>query len=269
LKDKQTSYNQAIDEAFAQAGYNSHIIDQSGMSVPQMHEAMGEVRRRLALEPTILNENGSITAMLREHSGEVAEGYDHVRKADGSFKVRSDGKRIRRPKMVKREQNLDEAKYIENHVNKTWGLEPGAGNSSITMKPQAGQAGHHFNDVVAQNPANSAQSNMIKDNWDEFNQTGRVPMDKFQKHWKSAEANQSSTNTWSVLDFDEDGVWVTGSKTGRSIIEGGVNYIAKYRNDGTLMVVMSDRHDFLEKMPIIGKVVSEMLPINKVSLSSL
>jgi len=267
LKDKQNLYNQTMDEAFAQAIYNSHMIDQSGMVVPKMHESMQEIRKRLSLQPTVVNEHGTIVAALRKHSGEVPEGYQYVRKADGSFKLNDEGKRIRRPKFVKREQSLDEAKIVEDHINNVQGLDPTAGTSSITVKPQAGRAGHHFNDVVARNPANNTQSNVIKDNWDEFNQTGRVPMDKFQKHWEDAELTQSGRNTWRIKSFDEDGVWITGSKTGRAIVEGGVNYIAKYRNDGTLMAVMSDKHDFLEKFPILGRLIRKMLPINKVAIT--
>jgi hypothetical protein len=269
LKDKQTMYNQAIDEGLAQVTYNSHMVDQSGfpISKEQFHESMQEARRRIFLEPATPNEHGTITSLLRDNAGEVrTTGYEYARKANGDFKINPEtGKRIRRSKTEAREQSLDEAKYIENHILNAQGLP--AGEGAIVVKPPAGQAGHHFNDVVYTNPGNTAQIDLMKKNWDEFNATGEVPMDKFEAHWKNAEKTQSGDNKYRILDFDEDGVWITGGKTGRSIVEGGVNFIAKYRNDGTLMAVMSDKHDFLEKMPVVGDMVKGLLPNDLVAIS--
>ena len=246
--------------------FNSHNIDQSGMSVPQFHESMAEARRRISIAEPVTYEPGSIVSLYRENAGTIEKGFEYVRNPSGSFKLNKDGKRIRRPKQQPRTQNLDEAKVVESHVADAWDLE--AGNATVSMKPTMGDAGKHYSDVVYNNPANAAQVDVIKNNWNEFNETGVVPMDKFQQNWEKAAENQSSSNKWKIKGFDEDGVWITGSKTGSAIVEGGVNYIAKYRNDGTQMAVMSDRHDFLENLPVVGPVLSRLLPKNKIAVTA-
>lgn len=66
-------------------------------------------------------------------------------------------------------------------------------------------------------------------------------------------------------DVKENGLWVTGSFSGTAITEGGVNFIAKISPNGRVVAVVSDEHNFLEKIPAVGKVLEEALPNRSVS----
>ena len=65
----------------------------------------------------------------------------------------------------------------------------------------------------------------------------------------------------------ENGFWVTGSFVGNAVTEGGVNYFAKVTPNGKVMAVISDEHNFLEKMPVVGDVITGSLPNRSVSVT--
>jgi len=50
----------------------------------------------------------------------------------------------------------------------------------------------------------------------------------------------------------DGGVWITGSRPGSAITEGGINYLVKVTRDGKLIGVMSDEHNLFEG--IAGKI---------------
>jgi len=68
-------------------------------------------------------------------------------------------------------------------------------------------------------------------------------------------------------DAQENGLWITGSFVGNAVTEGGVNYIAKVNPNGRVMAVISDEHNFLEKTPVVGTVVSGGLPNRSLSVT--
>lgn len=70
-----------------------------------------------------------------------------------------------------------------------------------------------------------------------------------------------------MKDVEENGLWVTGSFTGTAITEGGVNYIAKISPNGRVMAVVSDEHNFLEKLPVVGSALDSALPNRSVSVT--
>ena len=65
----------------------------------------------------------------------------------------------------------------------------------------------------------------------------------------------------------ENGFWVTGSFVGNAVTEGGVNYFAKVMPNGKVMAVISDEHNFLEKMPVVGDVITASLPNRSISVT--
>ena len=70
-----------------------------------------------------------------------------------------------------------------------------------------------------------------------------------------------------MKDVEDNGLWVTGSFTGTAITEGGVNYIARIRPNGRVMAVVSDEHNFLEKLPGVGRALDSALPNRSVSVT--
>lgn len=53
----------------------------------------------------------------------------------------------------------------------------------------------------------------------------------------------------------EGGVWLSNGFGGTAIVEGGVNGLIKVKPDGTIVGMLSDKHDFIEKVPLVNKAV--------------
>ena len=277
LKSKQEDYNRAIEEGTAQMIYNGYVAPQAGTKIADLSPALREMQERTMLEPPTPYEPGIIMSMLREHAGDVETGgFEYVRKANGEFRVYPEtigktdtphpkaGKRIRNPKTKRHEMNIDEAKYLEDYIE---GAYP-EGMQLVSMKAPSSLGGDHYSDVVYGNPSNGTMSKLFKANWDEYNANGKINMETFQDAWVKAEGKQKGkTNQFRILDFDDDGVWLKGSLIGKSIVEGGVGWVAKYRNDGTLMSVMLDKHDFGENLPVAGAIVGNILSNDLVGMS--
>jgi hypothetical protein len=70
-----------------------------------------------------------------------------------------------------------------------------------------------------------------------------------------------------ILGDDPDGVWITFSTAGRAKVEGGVNVIMRVDPDGTLTAVVSDLHDFGDKIPVLNKILDNSLPNQVVAVT--
>lgn len=63
-----------------------------------------------------------------------------------------------------------------------------------------------------------------------------------------------------ILGDDEQGVWITYSTAGQAKVEGGVNVIVRVDPDGSLTAVVSDLHDFGDKIPVLNTMLDNTLP---------
>ena len=63
-----------------------------------------------------------------------------------------------------------------------------------------------------------------------------------------------------TIDEKTGNVWTSFSKTGTSITEGGVNAIAGFKLNGKFVLTVSDEHNFLENLPIVGYFLKKALP---------
>ena len=159
----------------------------------------------------------------------------------------------------------DDLQFIEDHFAKAW-TEP----SSIPFRPEVpfskaqspiiaikspgkggSTTGKHFKDVLHDAPYVRTVNQMFPKGVTE------VDPKELRKTLEAASlASQELANKYrfDVLDRKtKDGsVWVTGSRPGSAITEGGINYLAKVSPKGTVMGVMSDEHNLFEG--IAGKV---------------
>ena len=69
-----------------------------------------------------------------------------------------------------------------------------------------------------------------------------------------------SPKNYRVLGRDSDGVWITYSNAGRGKVEGGVNVLVRVDPDGSLTAVVSDLHDFGDKIPVLNTMLDNTLP---------
>jgi len=70
-----------------------------------------------------------------------------------------------------------------------------------------------------------------------------------------------------ILGEDEQGVWITYSTAGRGKVEGGVNVIVRVDPDGSLTAVVSDLHDFGDKIPVLNTMLDNTLPNQVVAVT--
>ena len=154
--------------------------------------------------------------------------------------------------------------FIEDHFSTVW-TEPSMklGGRDVSFKdsespilaiknPGAGKAttGRHHMDVLVHAPYVSSASRIFKDR-------ASVSPDELFTKLNSAAAQSQSLKTdklkFSVKGQAADGgVWITGSRPGSAITEGGINYLVKVTTDGKLIGVMSDEHNLFEG--IAGKI---------------
>ena len=71
----------------------------------------------------------------------------------------------------------------------------------------------------------------------------------------------------SAEDVALNGLWLSTSHVGSAVVEGGVNVMTKILPNQRAMSFVSDVHDFLEKVPVLGKVLDKALPNGEMSIT--
>jgi hypothetical protein len=157
---------------------------------------------------------------------------------------------------------------VDEHIGKVWkdrnGVPLNESDGAHIRIKNAGAGdqitGAHHADFVAKSGVHRTFSKLFKDGKNHSLEEMHGILDNLDKgnlrlHPKSK----------TMEDVEKNGLWVTGSFSGTAITEGGVNFIAKISPNGRVMAVVSDEHNFLEKIPVVGKVLEEALPNRSVS----
>jgi hypothetical protein len=71
----------------------------------------------------------------------------------------------------------------------------------------------------------------------------------------------------SAEDVALNGLWLSSSHVGNAVVEGGINVMTKILPNQRAMSFVSDVHDFLEKVPVLGKVLDKALPNGEMSIT--
>ena len=229
-----------------------------GQYLGRIHEQAGRVGRRLA---------GLGEVMRRSDVAEVVDYYpgayaDSVRNNRlKPYPKDSAGQKKKMPLKMSNE-DLD---FIEDHFSTVW-TEPSqkmGGGPEVSFKdaetpilaiknPGDGRAatGRHHMDVLIHAPFVSKAKKI-------FEGRNNVSPDELFS-LLNAEAAVSQGLKEDKLKFSvkgqaaDGGVWITGSRPGSAITEGGINYLVKVTTDGKLIGVMSDEHNLFEG--IAGKI---------------
>lgn len=134
----------------------------------------------------------------------------------------------------------------------------------IFKQPLGGSAGNHLNDLAQKNPANTAIRKAISSfpkRPTTINLYKKL-LDESQK-----EGSKFKVLNPSVDDVTKNGLWIQSSFVGKSIVEGGVNGIYKVLPNGRVQGYVSDVHNFLEKIPVVGSAVERALPTDVLAVS--
>lgn len=246
----------------AQAQANTLIADQAGRKGPVSPDMKDIQRRSYLTEPTPLKE-GTYTDLVQDN------------KLQGTYA--GTGKPVEISK-----QDLD---LIDEHVRTVWKGRDGtpigsAKGAHIRIKASGAgnnyRTGNHHSDFARKSLVIPPMKNLFKDGPLE-------PEDLWKKMKALSDANRKynsglkdkyttrrfvlskKSDTWEKAQ--ENGVWVTGSFVGDAITEGGVNYVAKVNPSGRVMAVVSDEHNFLENVPVVGAAVTRALPNRSLSVT--
>ena len=169
------------------------------------------------------------------------------------------------PKKMPIKMSNEDLDFIEEHFGRVW-TEPSqrlGGGPEVPFRdaetpilaiknPGKGGSytGKHYDDVLKNAPFVSKVENIFK------NRDNVSSDELFSLLNAEAVASQGLKETkrkYSVAGQAADGgVWITGSRPGSAITEGGINYLVKVTKDGKLIGVMSDEHNLFEG--IAGKI---------------
>ena len=223
-------------KASAQVNYNQHQNVQAGRT-GATSAAMREVGENSNLVDYQPNGKGTVSQMLQEQTGEVVGTRKNAAAKTSPV-------------------NKKDADYIEDHMQ-TWGPRT---DDVVMKRARSGHGGRHWQDWVKKSPMTSAVSAA-------FQTHAGVPtlkqlyetLKKIEKTQPAKKKNRFKIKNKSFEDVEKNGLWLHGSLPGSAITEGGVNWLSKIDVDGTMSGIISDKHDFLDKLS--GKVAKA---INKV-----
>lgn len=222
-----------IDKAVAQVTYNRHILEQS--------DRKGEIGNPLFEIEDYAN--------LQGYKQDTLDSFISGAKATKTYS--KDGKRMLTPDSV--------LVTAYDKINKAWGNSPDPQRKIVFKEPSGKSSGNHLGDIAYKHPANKAIRKIISKN------KGRMTTEKLWKGLKEmSEKNKGTKNAFSVTqtleEAKKEGIWVQAGIKGSAVVEGGVNALMKVMPNGRAIAFMSDKHDFLEKMPIVGTALETALP---------
>ena len=231
--------------AVAQGQYLGRIHAQSGRQGGS--DLLGEIMRRSDVAETVDYYPGAYADMVKANKLKP-------------YPLDEAGQRKTLPVRMSNE-DLD---FIEDHFSTVWTEPPSKiGGADVPFKnsespilaiknPGAGKAttGRHHMDVLVRAPYVKSATSIFK------NKDTVSPEELFSRLNAQAVASQglkSEKLRFSIKGQAKDGgVWITGSRPGSAITEGGINYLVKVTTDGKLIGVMSDEHNLFEG--IAGKI---------------
>lgn len=252
--DERAPEKKGIDRAVAQIQYTSRIHSQSGRKGNT--ELLDEIMRRSDLTDAVTYYPGAYADLIKTNR---LKPYP----LDGKGNVK------KMPEYLPNEDLFT----IEEHFGRAW-TEPGKINPYKTVpfkeadspilvikNPGVGKAatGRHHMDVLVHAPfvkelesIFNGRSNISPDElYEKLNsvaqESKKLPDRKF--HFSVPETGPFAKNKGRTKD---GGVWITGSRAGSAITEGGINYLVKITPDGKMIGIMSDEHNLFEGMA--GKV---------------
>jgi len=212
-------------KAGANINYNLHQTVQAGRK-GDLAESMTDVGRMSNLETYTPNEVGTIAGWMEKHSGTVKGPRKNA---------------VAKPDPV----SPSDAQYMENHATGAWG----ATDDVVMKRSTSGTGGDHYQDLFFKSPFVSAVSRAFaENNWKPTLKKLYTTMKKLEKAQPLKKKNKFFVKNKNFADVEKNGLWLTGALPGTAITEGGVNWLGKVEPSGKLMGMISDKHDFLDKM---------------------
>ena len=237
LIDKPKATPRDVEKAEAQVTYNRHNLEQSGRK--------GEIGTPL-LDVEDFNNVQGYTELSK----------DSFRSGSKATKTTIDGKKITTPT-----KNIDKA---YDYILDAWKINPNKKTKVVFKEPSGGASGDHLKDLAFKNPVNKTIRKVLSKS-PKRPTTEKLYQDLLKESNKK-DSGFKVLNT-SSEDVAKNGLWVQSGMVGTAVVEGGVNALYKVLPNGRVIAYMSDKHDFLEKLPVVGKVLEKSLPIDLLAVS--
>jgi hypothetical protein len=237
LIDNPNATPRDIEKAAAQVTYNRHNLEQSGRK--------GEIGTPL-LDVEDFNNVQGYTELSK----------DSFRSGSKATKTTIDGKKI-----TTSTKNIDKA---YDYILDAWKINPNKKTKVVFKEPSGGASGDHLKDLAFKNPVNKTIRKVLSKS-PKRPTTEKLYQDLLKESNKK-DSGFKVLNT-SSEDVAKNGLWVQSGMVGTAVVEGGVNALYKVLPNGRVVAYMSDKHDFLEKLPVVGKVLEKSLPIDLLAVS--
>lgn len=171
-----------------------------------------------------------------------------------------------------------EADFVQKHFEDTW-LKgkfldtPKEDVRIVVKKPHSQVTGDHFRDVVGRNSQVKHALSVFKS----FKRRGQPEFDSIESLAEAIKKKEKSKikitghkekkKAFTYVGEGAGGVWIKLGKAGTAKVEGGVNMLIKIEPNGNVTGYMSDLHDFLEKVPVVGQGLAYSLPKKVLAVS--
>mgnify|MGYP000365594816 CR=1 FL=1 len=241
--------NRDTQKAVAQAIYNSYIPLQTrrvGPLAPELQE--------ISNYANVKNSQKMSLEVFKEGADETSFSF-------------TDGTKTRKVNTPKKD-----IEFAYEYIKQAWDLDPE--NTSILFKRPTGSSGNHLSDLAKKSPLNSKireafialEESKIKPNVENLFESLSQEAIRIQTRNEKRPKNSPNREAgFKVLNPDvehakKNGLWLQSSFVGDAVVEGGVNVITKVMPSGRAISFISDVHDFLEKAPVVGKVLGKAFP---------
>jgi len=271
VKDEMAAHKKAKDrgdtsaakrhkeKAIAQISYNKYITAQSKHG-GKIAKVMDNVLNAVSY--------GGMQPLSKANYVKSASKQKYTQSLQGR-----NGKEVIKP-LVTSEADLS---YAYDAAIKIWGM-PDTKANKLVVKRNTGMGGGHQGDMSGtKNPTNSFLRSLYDNKeaptpqeiFAHLNEVVDFKVNKAGDKIPVTRAQQKNIRIVSkdLADIEKNGLWLSSSQVGSGIVEGGINTLTKVLPNQRSMTIMSDVHDFLEKVPVLGKVLGKALPVQEFTMT--
>lgn len=246
------SYNNIYSYmGFDAKGEGPHRAEAAAQYIDRVHGGSGRVGKRDLVQEAMLKSD------LVDYTRWYPGSYKDLIKTNKlkPYPMIAEGVRAKRPVSLP-DSDLD---FIEDHFGSVW-TEPSAlpfktdipfaeARRPVIAIKSAGKGGSktgkHYKDVLIDAPFAKEVRRLFPEGTSEVSpsllretlETASLASRDLDRKYQFTIMNRPT---------NDGSIWVTGSRPGSAITEGGINYIAKVSPKGTIMGVMSDEHNLFE-----------------------
>ena len=242
--------NRHREKAIAQINYNKYITEQSARK--------GKVA-------TVLN---NVLKSVSYGGMQDLSKQNYIKSAGKQKVTNSRQPRKGQKHDVPLEASEADLSYAYDTALKAWGI-PDVPSNRLVVKRNTGQGGNHGSDAAAnKNKVNRYLRGVYVDGGTMTPEEIFTDLSSLLPNGKTkAKSLGIVINSKSLEEVTSKGLWLSGSQKGSGVVEGGINVLTKVLPNRRSMNFVSDEHDFLEKVPVAGKILGQALPNREFTLT--